>query len=227
MYFFQTLYFCCFWWFTQARNLRTSTSLIAYGARGVKNWLFSHWVLYRQMGHLWMEETYRPPFSAFKDSLIAYFILSFFPKRHLWSKAPLHANAFFYDIFEERTLGLSILSLSFCSWKNSCFLSPLPHIFGAWKGHWNATIFQGDNCHISVLGTRGWAAFARFYLHKGREFQKKSERGDSYNCRIVVIVVPSKRKNFQVFLGDSTLEWAFKFLVHFWQWTIDFSHQKW
>ena len=83
MYFFSRL--CIFVPFdgTQARNLRTSTSLIAYGARGVKNWLFSHWVLYRQMGHLWMEETYRPPFSAFKDSLIAYFILSFFPKRHL------------------------------------------------------------------------------------------------------------------------------------------------
>ena len=78
MYFFSRL--CIFVPFdgTQARNLRTSRSLIAYGARGVKNWLFSHWVLYRQMGHLWMEETYRPPFSAFKDSLIAYFILSFF-----------------------------------------------------------------------------------------------------------------------------------------------------
>ena len=181
---------------TQARNLRTSTSLIAYGARGVKNWLFSHWVLYRQMGHLWMEETYRPPFSAFKDSLIAYFILSFFPKRHLWSKAPLHANAFFYDIFEERTLGLSILSLSFCSWKNSCFLSPLPHIFGAWKGHWNATIFQGDNCHISVLGTRGWAAFARFCQ---REFQKKSERGTRTIVELWSLLSLPKERIFKFF----------------------------
>ena len=40
---------------------------------------FSHWVLYRQMGHLWMEETSMDLFSAFKDTLIAYFILSFFP----------------------------------------------------------------------------------------------------------------------------------------------------
>ena len=139
---------------TQARNLRTSRSLIAYGAaRGVKNWLFSHWVLYRQMGHLWMEETSMDLFSAFKDTLIAYFILSFFPKRHLADQARLHANAYFYEIFEER-LNLELVLLRVAE-KNSCFLSPLPHIFGAWKGHWNATIFQGDNCHISVLGTRG------------------------------------------------------------------------
>ena len=114
----------------------------------------------------------------------------------------------FYDIFEERTLGLSILSLSFCSWKNSCFLSPLPHIFGAWKGHWNATIFQGDNCHISVLGTRvASSSFCSFLCSsaiKG-EFQKKSGGEGSSTIvelwSLLSLLLFPKERIFKLFLS--------------------------
>ena len=174
------------------------------------------------MGHLWMVE--RPPFSAFKDSLIAYFILSFFPKRHLWSKAPLHANAFFYDIFEERTLGLSILSLSFWEWKKFLFFVTFATHIWRLKRSLECYHFSGRQLSYKCFGHTRLSSFCSFLW---KRISEKVREGDSYNCRIVVIVVPSKRKNFQVFLGDSTLEWAFKFLVHFWQWTIDFSHQKW
>ena len=183
MYFFQSLYFCSFWWFTQARNLRTSTSLIAYGARGVKNWLFSHWVLYRQMGHLWMEETYRPPFSAFKDSLIAYFILPFFPKRHPWSKARLHANAFFYDIFEERTLGLSILSLSFWEWKKFLFFVTFATHIWRLKRSLECYHFSGRQLSYKCFGHTRLSSFCSFLCNsaaagaiKGENF-RKSQRG--------------------------------------------------
>ena len=93
------------------------------------------------------------------------------------------------------------------SGKNSCFLSPLPHIFGAWKGHWNATIFQGDNCHISVLGTRvASSSFCSFLCSsaiKG-EFQKKSGEGSSTIVELwslLSLLLFPKERIFKLFLS--------------------------
>ena len=49
-----------------------------------------------------------------------------------------------------------------------------------------------------------------------KENFRKSQRGDSYNCRIVVIVVPSKRKNFQVFFRGLYSRTLLNGLLNFW-----------
>ena len=148
------------------------------------------------------------PFSAFKDSLIAYLILSFFPKRHLTKKSSFacYAPASHFSMRFLRNAWPQFRGP--LSGKNSCFLSPLPHIFGAWKGHWNATIFQGDNCHISVLGTRvASSSFCSFLCSsaiKG-EFQKKSGGEGSSTIvelwSLLSLLLFPKERIFKLFLS--------------------------
>lgn len=81
------------------------------------------------------------------------------------------------------------------------FCHLLPHIFGAWKGHWNATIFQPRKATIVIYECFGHTSLCRYFfsIHTPpkREFRGAQVGGWLYNCRIVVIVVLFQKKEFQ------------------------------
>ena len=99
MYFFQTLYFCCFWWYTSEKFENKHVLDCIWSKGSEKLAFFTLSTLPPNGTFMDGEETYRPPFSAFKDSLIAYFILSFFPKRDIYDPKHLCMPTHFSMIF--------------------------------------------------------------------------------------------------------------------------------
>ena len=81
MYFFQTLYFCSFWWYT-SEKFENKHVLDCIWSKGSEKLAFFTLSTLPPNGTFMDDRSLlqNGPFSAFKDSLIAYFILSFFPQ---------------------------------------------------------------------------------------------------------------------------------------------------